>query len=497
MKWHPKAGKSELSIPVGGNGYGKPGLAIASSCRSPRIFKSMKFIHAFALSILLMSSSSIAADFPLTISNDGRKIVDQNGEAFFINGDTAWSLIGQVSKEDADLYLQDCAARGINSVIVTLVEGFYADNAPANFYDVQPFTTPNNFTTPNEEYFAHADWVINKAAEYGILMVIAPAYLGCCDDGWLSAVLNDNSDANMRWYGEWIGNRYRDYSNIMYVWGNDMNPGSARSRIREMAEGVKSSAPGHLQTFHASPPDSALDQWSASEIWMDVNTTYTYDPIHTAVLRDYNRTPFLPFFLFESQYEGDFLNASAMQTRKQAYVAVLSGAQGHHYGNFPIWHMNGAPSNKGDDWKNHLDDEGRADVEHVGSLFLSRNWATLIPDQNHEVVTAGFFSGQDYVAAAKTSDSSTAIVYFPRMRDSTIDLDTISGSQKNAWWFNPRDGSATVFDLSSSSGSLVVSPPSSGDWVLVIDDAAANLPEPGSNMGTVVRPNPPSDLRAE
>jgi hypothetical protein len=440
---------------------------------------------------------ALAADFPLKVSDDGRRIVDQSGVPYFINGDTPWSLIGQISKEDAEFYIQDCASRGINSLIVTLVEGYYADNAPANFYGVEPFTTPNKFTTPNEEYFAHADWVVNKASEYGILMIIAPAYLGCCNDGWLSAVQNENSTADMRWYGEWIGNRYKNFDNLMYVWGNDLNPGNVREKIRAMAEGVKSTDPNHLQTYHAGPPSSALDQWSASEIWLDLNTTYTYDAIQTKALQDYNRNPFLPFFLFESQYENDFLNASAMQTRKQAYVAVLSGAQGHHYGNFPIWHMNGAPSNKGDNWKNHLEDEGRADLTHVASLFLSRNWATLVPDQNHEVITAGFFSDQNYVATAKTGDSTTAIVYFPRLRDATIDLDQISGTQKNAWWFNPRDGSASQFSLPGSSGSHLIAPPSSGDWILVVDDAAANLPAPGTNSGPVVRPMPPSNLQAE
>jgi len=184
-----------------------------------------------SLGILLMFfgvQQSSAADFPLKIGTDGRKIVDQSDVPFFFNGDTPWSLIGQVSKEDAELYLRDCADKGINSLIVTLVEGYYADNAPRNFYGTQPFTTPNKFDTPNELYFEHADWVIRKAGELGILMIIAPAYLGCCNDGWLNVIQNENSISEVRAYGEWIGNRYRDFDNIMYVWGNDLNPGAVQ-----------------------------------------------------------------------------------------------------------------------------------------------------------------------------------------------------------------------------------------------------------------------------
>jgi len=445
---------------------------------------------ALAIVSIMIAAESGAAEFPLKISADGKRFVDQNDVPFFINGDTPWSLIGQVSKEDAELYLADCAAKGINSLIVTLVEGFYADNAPANFYGVQPYLTPNKFSTPNDEYFEHADWVIRKAAEYGIQIILSPNYLGCCDDGWLAALRDDNSIADARAYGQYVGNRYKDFPNLMYSWGNDLNPGNVRDKIRAMAEATKAADSNHLHTYHAFQ-SSALDHWDASESWLDFNITYTYHAVQIAVLSDYNPSPSLPFFLFESQYENDFMNASAQQTRKQAYVAVLSGSSGHHHGNYPIWHMNGSPGDDGPDWKTRLDDEGRADVQHVGELFQSRAWYRLMPDQAHEFVTDGYGTGQNYVGAAVTDDQVTGIVYFPNQRSVEIDLDQVSGSEKNAWWFNPRDGSATAIDTADFAGSQQFSPPSSGDWVLVIDDAAANLAAPGTVVDPPDPPEPP------
>jgi hypothetical protein len=380
-------------------------------------------------------------------------------------------------------------------VIVTLVEQFYADNAPANFYGDQPFSVPNDFTTPNEAYFAHADWVINKAAEYGIQIVLAPNYLGCCNDGWLSALLNNNSEADARFFGNWVGQRYKDFPNLIYVWGNDLNPGTARAKIRAMAEGTKSADPNHLQTYHAAPENSALDQWDASETWLDINITYTYEPIQGKSLQDYNRVPFLPYFMFESQYERDFLNATPRQTRKQAYTAVLTGANGHHYGNNPIWHLNGRPSNPGPDWKNSLNAEGRADVQHVGELFRSRDWHLLVPDQARTLVTSGGGTGEDYVAAAVTSDSNTAIVYFPAQRAVTVNLDQVAGSSYLGWWFDPRNGTATEIDMQGKSGSQQFTPPAASDWVLVIDNAATNPRPPGSAQP--VRPLPPQNLTVE
>jgi hypothetical protein len=36
----------------------------------------------------------------------------------------------------------------------------------------------SDWSVPNEKYFAHADWVIRKAAENGIAVLLVPAYLG-------------------------------------------------------------------------------------------------------------------------------------------------------------------------------------------------------------------------------------------------------------------------------------------------------------------------------
>jgi hypothetical protein len=433
--------------------------------------------------------------FPLKIGQSGRYFVDQNEVPFFIHGDTPWSLIGQVSREDAELYIQDAASRGFNSIIVTLVEGYYADNAPANFYGVVPFTTPNDFTTPNEPYFEHADWVINKAAEYGLQVVLAPNYLGCCNDGWANALRDDNSEADATWFGEWVGRRYRNFPNLMYAWGNDLDPADLRAKIRAMAQGVKATDPNHLQTYHAWQK-SALDAWDASESWLDFNITYTYEPVQIDSLEDFNRSPFLPYFLFESHYENDFGGMGAARTRQQAYTALLSGAAGHHYGNNPIWHMNGNPADGSTNWKNHLDDEGRADMQHVRRLFESREWFTLVPDQAHLLVTSGIGSGDSFVAAALSEDSATAIIYFPRRTTISVDLGQISGPSKTGWWFNPRDGSAAEIGTLGGSGSMSFTPPSGNDWALVIDDSSRGFGAPGEEAA-VVRPNPPENLRIE
>lgn len=407
--------------------------------------------------------------FPLRASDNGRYFVDRENKPFLINGDTAWSLIGQVSREDADAYLRNCAEMGINSVIATLVESCYASLAPANFYGAVPFAEPGKLSTPQEGYFAHADWVIRRAAEYGILVVLAPAYLGCCDDGYAQELREKNSLEDAQCYGEWVGRRYREYANIVCVWGNDLNPGDLRDKIRAMAEGVRVADPDRLQTYHAAVENSARDQWEREDAWLNCNTVYTYRPVQEQCLREYRRMPVLPFFLFESRYEHDFMEADAAQTRQQAYTALLSGACGHHYGNHPIWHMNGKRDLPGEPWMGHLRDEGRMALRHLRALFESRNWHMLIPDESHQVVTKDYGEGEHYVAAAQTLDRRTVMVYFPQRRKVTIDLGMIRGTRVLGSWFDPKAGAWHRIDAFPASGKHPFCPVAAGDWVLVLD----------------------------
>ncbi len=64
----------------------------------------------------------------------------------------------------------DRHARGFNTVLVNLIEHKFATNPPRNAYDDVPFLTPGDFSTPNESYFAHADYVIAQAEQRGMLV---------------------------------------------------------------------------------------------------------------------------------------------------------------------------------------------------------------------------------------------------------------------------------------------------------------------------------------
>ena len=119
-----------------------------------------------------------ATVFPLSIRPGERYLVDAVGRPFLLHGDTAWSLIAQLTREDAELYLDDRRARGFNTLLVNLIESRFATNAPANAYGQPPFLQPGEYDAPNEAYFRHADWVLRRAAAKGFLVLLTPSYLG-------------------------------------------------------------------------------------------------------------------------------------------------------------------------------------------------------------------------------------------------------------------------------------------------------------------------------
>src|SRR5258708_4740990 len=98
-----------------------------------------------------------ATSFPLKVSANGQYLVDQANAPFLLNGDSCGSLVAQGKQADVDFYLADRQQRGVTGIIVNLIEHKFATNAPKDILGNPPFTS-TNFTTPNEAYFARADY---------------------------------------------------------------------------------------------------------------------------------------------------------------------------------------------------------------------------------------------------------------------------------------------------------------------------------------------------
>jgi Protein of unknown function (DUF4038)/Putative collagen-binding domain of a collagenase len=430
-----------------------------------------KHLRLILFSLLVFAPCILAADiYPLAVSPDHHHLVDQTGAPFLVQGDAAWSLISGLTKDEAEQYLEDRRRRGFNSVIVNLIEHQF--RGPVNAYGEAPFTTPGDFSTPNEKYFAHADWVIRKAAEKGIQVFLAPIYLGYIGtkEGWVVEALANGPEKCRDW-GRYVGKRYGGFNNIVWMIGGDRNPDTAREDVDAIVQGMKEFDKRHIFTAHCHPENSALDQYK-QEGWLDLNTTYTYNIVHSKLLDDYHREPPMPYVLIESTYEGEH-NASAVQVRRQAYWAILCGSTGQFLGNRPIWLFDPG-------WQAAMNSTASQDMTRLKTLFSSRPWYDLVPDDKHEVVVDGLgeFRGLDYLAAARTKDGANIIAYMPTARAITVDMTKLSGKEANATWFNPRTGKSDPAGQFPTGGKHQFTPPGDGDWVLLLDDAARKLPAP-------------------
>ena len=420
--------------------------------------------------------------YPLGSGPTGRYLVDQFGQPYLLVGDAAWSLIAQLTDQAADTYLADRQQRGFNAVLTNLVEHALSDSAPADIYGIRPFTG-KAFATPNEAYFAHVDHIIQSAAADGIVVLLAPAYLGgCSNQGWCTEI-NAATDAEMTGWGQYLGRRYGGYPNIVWVIGGDTDPSaSIKPKLVDVVNGIRQYDTQHLFTAHNQRTEMGVTPWVGSG-WLNVNTTYSNGHEYTYAQTAYGVSPALPFFLVEAYYENEN-GSSAQSLRAESYWTVLSGGFGHVFGNCPLWGFGTTKSAgfcSGRNWQAQLGAQGSLSMTHFAKLFTARHWYSLVPDLGHTTLTAGYGTSgsSSYVTAACTADGSSIVAYLPSSRAVTVNGSCLQDATMTGWWVNPATGSATPIGTVSSRTAQTFTPPGGGDWVLVIDSPSFGFATPG------------------
>lgn len=402
---------------------------------------------------------------PVQLGSSSRYLVSSDGSPCFMSGDAAWSLFVQVSTSDAEVYLKNRQQLGFNVIIVSLIEHYYCTSPPKNYYGVAPFSG-TTFSTPNEAYFAHVDTVMDLAEKYGITVLLAPLYLGyqCASEGWCSEVSAASDSALMIW-GKYVGNRYKDRPNIVWVIGGDVDPTSVKSKVLVFVNALRAVDTVHVMTAHNARNSEAIDPWSG-QAWLTLNNVYSgSSALYTQCKTAYNVSPSMPFFLVEGYYENEY-SMTEQKLRAQAYYTVLGGGCGHVFGNNPVWFF----SYSNADWKSALNDTGSVCMSYLQSLFNARHWYKLVPDYSNSAITSGFgtWGSSNYVMAAYASDSTTIIAYLPTSRTVTVNTGHLGADSIQCWWYNPTTGAYSSGGRFAS-GTYSLTPGSAGDWVLVVD----------------------------
>ena len=421
----------------------------------------------------------------------------KDGKPFTWLGDTGWELLQRLNRQEADYYLNRRAEQGftvIQTVVLAEFDGLRIPNANGDL----PLHAEDP-TKPNEKYFEQVDYIIDKAASVGLTIALLPTWGDkVYKDGWGKGP-EVFTPANAKTYGKWMGDRYKNKRNIIWIIGGDRNPRAATNDLeiwRAMAAGVEEGAGGQdkaMMSFHPQGVAEGASKWFHNDSWFDFNMLQTGhctdQPVYDKISASYNRIPTKPVLDGEPVYENipvcfdekDMGKASAYDVRKAAYHSLFAGAFGHTYGCNDIWQMHTpafeAVLGSNLFYKEAMELNGANQMKFVRRLLESRPFLDRVPDQSL-IVENNLFAGERIQA---TNGKDYAFIYSAQGREITVNMGKISGTKITASWYNPRNGVSREAGSFDNKGQQKFTAPTAGygqDWVLILDDESKHYAKP-------------------
>lgn len=397
----------------------------------------------------------------LKVSDNGTYFQHENGKPFFWLGDTGWLLPERLDRSEAQHYLSRCRDAGFNVVQVQTINGvpainFYGQLSNPDGWDFSNIDRPGVYG-----YWDHMDFIVKEAENNGIYIAMVPIWGGLVKKGLMSV-----EDAKA--YGKFLAERYKDSPNIIWVMGGDVKGDINPDQWNAMATTIKSLDKNHLMSYHPFGRTSST-QWFHNADWLDFNMFQSghrrYDQVKgdgddkaqasqaednwRYVEEGLSRKPRKPIFDAEPSYEEIPQGLhdpsqpwwKAPDVRRYAYWDVFAGAAGHTYGHNSVMQMlkPGYAGAYGAEkpWYEGLEDPGYNQMKYLKNLILTFPYMERVPDQS---IIAGE-NGTRYDRLIATRGNDYLLVYNHTNRPMEIDMTKISGKKKNAWWYDPKDGS--------------------------------------------------------
>lgn len=456
----------------------------------------MKSIHLFLLIFFTITWCQISAQgpsFPLRVSRSNKCLIDRTGKPFLIKEISAWGLIQALSEADESAFIDSIKKKGFNTLLVSIISNdirFAGD--PPNWQGIAPFKVKWDFSTYNINYFEHVDRFLRMAKEKNMLVLLVPCYPGYKDDrtqGWWPQLLEGNNNPlKSGTYGEFLGKRYKDFTNIIWVAGGDNNADSLLyPHMDNIISGIKKFDNRHLWTGHFNTSQGT--NWSTGNRlytkYIDIDGLYAFEektlgtdaPQYKTELAHYGKGRMI--IQLDQSYEHDIPhsadNEDPQYIRRKNYDGLLSGCAGTSF----------SPGQKDNqcyvfkNWRPLMNTAGMQEIKYCYDLFTSRQWQLLIPDTTKQIIISprGEYGSIDYVCAAKASDRSTYMAYLPRGGILSINFDALKIKKLHAWWFDPRSGKGFMIGkFPGGKSNYTFKSPNENDWVLVLDNAEFNLP---------------------
>jgi len=407
--------------------------------------------------------------FPLKVSKNGRYLVDKHNRPFLLNADAGWNLLHKLRIDEARVYLAARKAQQFNTVFIQLLP---PQPDGTNVHGQAPFTPKGDFSSPNDSYFQYVEEVVRYASHLQMVVAIVPAWLGCCKTSWDEVQYRNGVD-KCRTYGNYLGNRFKKYSNILWIMGGDRDPLREETVQRAMAEGIKATSPHQLMSYHAASSHSSTDVFG-NEVWLDFSMIYSYfrgkegvwtmemPQVYEVALKENNKTPRKAFILGEAQYE-DEKGGSAQVVRRQAFWSLLSGGSGGCYGS-SVWEFR-------NNWREKLHLTGANQMELYFKIFNNLPWYLFRPDSTDEILVEGrgTIGNDDYGVVSVLPNNRMAAIYLPTSRTVKVNVGKINGTNIRALWINPQTNKRFIGGYFKPQGIRELTPPTlDEDWLLLV-----------------------------
>ena len=398
---------------------------------------------------------------PLRISPNGRYFVTADGQPFFWMGDTAWPFFVRYPMQIALDYLAKRASQGFN-----VVQGVLAWSAGTGFEAPNPAANEDGHSAwnedpahPNPQFFDRVEKLLLAANRHGIVLAMLPTW------GYYVMEARRFTEESAFSYGKYLGERFKDHPNLVWVSGGDRIPTGREAEYRALARGLRLGDDGrHLITYHPCGWRHSSQFWQ-DEDWLDFNMieTWTAWPnVYSAVHADYGLLPVRPVVLGEGAYEDGpeypLGPITPLVVRRQAWWAFMAGGF-ITYGQNLNWR--GEPI-----WAQGWDRPGAGHMTLFKKIATSRPWTQMVPDQS--LFSSGVSSERTLNTAMRTLDSTCAMLYLSSQCHVRVNVDRILTRRVKATLVNPATGDeidAGTYETGNAAGAVF--PPWVGEWFSV------------------------------
>ena len=416
-------------------------------------------VGGFGSNLVPFTVPGASVSFPIKLSANKRYFVGQNGTPWLMVMDAAHHIMPVIGSTPSSIttYINSRVAQGFTAInIYGACGGSGTCPTTASAQNGQlPFMVGNSsatydISTPNPNYWSQVDALITAADNAGLVVLFDPlpwgVYFGTTMENVVGPINYPTNDFN---FGVYLGNRYKNFPNIIWQFGQDFRHGGGlvggqwlpadqnfMDYMAQVIAGVASVDTNHLITSQMNNYVSYTQQGyqvpcnanCTSAYWNprfgnanNVSFVYSYYETYDEMLQAYNCGPsgpctrqanngtqsiggnagnapstqfppsVMPTFLGEANYEGanntGFLSspANAFVMRQQMWYSMTSGAAGFEFGMVNVNHFDSSPL-----WSNQLNTTATQQVKYVNSFLKNYNWWTFVPETTHQLVTAGY-----------------------------------------------------------------------------------------------------------